>query len=35
MACTSRLCGVHRAERSVSQLVLVDLEGAVKLREAS
>ena len=31
----NRLFGVTAAERRVSQLVSVDLEGAVKLREAS
>jgi chromosome segregation protein len=35
MARMSRLYGVTMAERGVSQLVSVDLEGAVKLREAS
>jgi hypothetical protein len=30
-----RLYGVTMAERGVSQLVSVDLQGAVKLREAS
>jgi chromosome segregation protein len=34
MARMSRLYGVTMAERGVSQLVSVDLEGAVKLREA-
>jgi chromosome segregation protein len=34
MARMSRLFGVTMAERGVSQLVSVDLEGAVKLREA-
>ena len=31
---SARLYGVTMAERGVSQLVSVDLEGAVKLREA-
>jgi chromosome segregation protein len=31
----NRLVGVTLAERGVSQLVSVDLEGAVRLREAS
>jgi chromosome segregation protein len=31
----NRLFGVTMAERGVSQLVSVDLEGAVKIREAS
>ncbi len=31
----NRLYGVTMSERGVSQLVSVDLEGAVKLREAS
>ena len=35
MARMNRLYGVTMAERGVSQLVSVDLEGAVKLREAS
>jgi chromosome segregation protein len=35
MARMNRLFGVTMAERGVSQLVSVDLEGAVKLREAS
>ena len=35
MARMHRLFGVTMAERGVSQLVSVDLEGAVKLREAS
>jgi chromosome segregation protein len=35
MARMSRLYGVTMAERGISQLVSVDLEGAVKLREAS
>jgi chromosome segregation protein len=35
MARMSRLYGVTMAEHGVSQLVSVDLEGAVKLREAS
>ena len=35
MARMKRLYGVTMAERGVSQLVSVDLEGAVKLREAS
>ena len=35
MARMDRLFGVTMAERGVSQLVSVDLEGAVKLREAS
>src|SRR5215470_4397755 len=35
MARMDRLYGVTMAERGVSQLVSVDLEGAVKLREAS
>jgi chromosome segregation protein len=35
MARMSRLYGVTMAEQGVSQLVSVDLEGAVKLREAS
>jgi chromosome segregation protein len=34
MARMNRLFGVTMAERGVSQLVSVDLEGAVKLREA-
>ena len=34
MARMNRLYGVTMAERGVSQLVSVDLEGAVKLREA-
>ena len=34
MAQMNRLFGVTMAERGVSQLVSVDLEGAVKLREA-
>ena len=34
MARMDRLYGVTMAERGVSQLVSVDLEGAVKLREA-
>ena len=34
MARMSRLFGVTMAERGVSQLVSVDLEGAVRLREA-
>ena len=34
MARMDRLFGVTMAERGVSQLVSVDLEGAVKLREA-
>jgi chromosome segregation protein len=34
MARMSRLYGVTMAERGVSQLVSVDLEGAVKLRDA-
>jgi len=35
MARMNRLYGVTMAERGISQLVSVDLEGAVKLREAS
>jgi hypothetical protein len=35
MARMNRLYGVTMAEPGVSQLVSVDLEGAVKLREAS
>ena len=35
MARMNRLYGVTMAERGVSQLVSVDLAGAVKLREAS
>jgi chromosome segregation protein len=35
MARMNRLYGVTMAERGVSQLVSVDLEGAVKMREAS
>jgi chromosome segregation protein len=35
MARMNRLYGVTMAERGVSQLVSVDLQGAVKLREAS
>jgi chromosome segregation protein len=35
MARMDRLYGVTMAERGVSQLVSVDLAGAVKLREAS
>ena len=35
MARMNRLYGVTMAERGVSQLASVDLEGAVKLREAS
>jgi len=35
MARMNRLYGVTMAERGVSQLVSVDLKGAVKLREAS
>lgn len=35
MARMSRLYGVTMAERGISQLVSVDLEGAVRLREAS
>src|SRR5262245_9858899 len=35
MARMNRLFGVTMAERGISQLVSVDLEGAVKLREAS
>jgi len=31
----NRLYGVTMAERGVSQLVSVDLQGAVKLRDAS
>jgi chromosome segregation protein len=34
MARMSRLFGVTMAERGISQLVSVDLEGAVKMREA-
>ena len=34
MARMNRLYGVTMAERGVSQLVSVDLQGAVKLREA-
>jgi chromosome segregation protein len=34
MARMNRLFGVTMAERGVSQLVSVDLEGAVKIREA-
>ena len=34
MARMNRLYGVTMAERGVSQLVSVDLEGAVKIREA-
>ena len=34
MARMNRLFGVTMAERGVSQLVSVDLEGAVKMREA-
>jgi chromosome segregation protein len=34
MARMNRLFGVTMAERGVSQLVSVDLEGAVELREA-
>ena len=35
MARMNRLFGVTMAERGISQLVSVDLEGAVRLREAS
>ena len=35
MARMNRLYGVTMAERGVSQFVSVDLQGAVKLREAS
>jgi chromosome segregation protein len=34
MARMDRLFGVTMAERGVSQLVSVDLEGAVRMREA-
>jgi chromosome segregation protein len=35
MARMNRLFGVTMAERGISQLVSVDLEGAIELREAS
>jgi chromosome segregation protein len=35
MSRMSRLFGVTMADRGVSQLVSVDLEGAVRLRDAS
>jgi chromosome segregation protein len=35
MARMNRLYGVTMAERGISQLVSVDLQGAVKMREAS